>query len=53
MAYLFGESFVEGVQWEVTRDPRLGMALVAGMHPIHLTAILHAQTVNPKEFETR
>jgi len=49
---LFGESFVEGIQREFLRDPGFGVALVAGVHSIGFTTILHGYAVNPKEFET-
>jgi len=39
--YLFSESFFEGIQREVLRNPRLGMALVACVLATGFTTILH------------
>ena len=50
-ADLYSESFVEGKQREGVGDPRLGMALIAGVHAIYFTAVLHGHTVNPGEFD--
>lgn len=51
--HFFSESLVEGERREFLRDPRLGMAFVAGVHTIDFATILKVYKVNPKEFETR
>ena len=50
--YLFGEPFIEGIQREVLRDPRLGMALVTGVHAILFTTLLHEYSLNLNERDT-
>ena len=48
---LFSESFVEGIQRILLRDPGLGVTLVAGVYPIDLTTVLHMQTLNCKDLD--
>lgn len=46
VTYFFGEPFIESKRWEVLGDPRLGVALVTGVHPVGFTTVLCGEVVN-------
>ena len=53
VTYFFGEPFIEGERREIVRGPRLGVALIAGVHTIGFTTIPCLWKMGLKEFETQ